>query len=237
MDGPLIMNEILTWTKRVKRIIFVLKVDFEKAFDNLRWGFIWDVLAQMNFGPTWIAWMKGIICCVQVSVLVNGSPTKQFKLEKGVRQGDPLLPYLFIIATERLITAISEAKAKGLLTGVDLPNDGPSISSLHYADDAMFIGNWSDSNVQNLMRILSCFHHASGLKLIWFKSSISGVGASSTEITRLASQLGCKEGNLPFRYLGLSTRVSMHKAKSWKTVLDMFAKKLSVWKSKNLSIK
>ena len=81
MDGPLIVNEILTWAKHAKKKLFVLKVDFGKAFDNLRWEFIWDVLAQMNFGTTWIAWMKGIICSAQVSVLVNGSPTKQFTLE------------------------------------------------------------------------------------------------------------------------------------------------------------
>ncbi|KAJ9550052.1 hypothetical protein OSB04_022595 [Centaurea solstitialis] len=164
-DGPLIVNEIIHWVKRVKKKIFILKVDFEKAFDNIRWDFLWEVMAQMNFGRTWISWLKGFICTAQVSVLVNGSPTKQFSLEKGVRQGDPLSPYLFIIAMEGLIAAINEAKELGMFVGLELPNNGPIISNLHFADDALFIGKWSDINLRNLMEILRCFYKASGLKI------------------------------------------------------------------------
>ena len=120
-----------------------------------------------------------------------------------MRQGDPLSPYLFILAMEGLIVAIKEAVSKGLLKGVSLPNGGPIISSLHFADDALFFGNWSDDNVKNLMLILECFHMASGLKINWGKSIINGIGISDLELHRLASSIGCKEGKFPLHYLGL----------------------------------
>ncbi|KAJ9536970.1 hypothetical protein OSB04_029703 [Centaurea solstitialis] len=84
LDGPLIVNEILSWAKRLKKRCYIFKVDFAKAFDNVNWEFLWEVMGQMNFGQRWISWLKGLICTAQVSILVNGSPTKQFKVEKGI---------------------------------------------------------------------------------------------------------------------------------------------------------
>ena len=170
LDGPLIVNEIITWTKSSKRGIFLLKVDFDKAFDNLNWAILLSVLEQMGFGKAWIGWVKGIISTACVSVLVNGSPTVQFSLEKGVQQGDPFSPYLFILAIEGLIAALKEAGNKGLVKGIQLPNEGPKIVSLHFADDAFFLGGWDEQNICNLMKVLRCFHQASGLKVNWGKT-------------------------------------------------------------------
>ncbi|KAJ9544401.1 hypothetical protein OSB04_024108 [Centaurea solstitialis] len=236
LDGPLIVNEIISWAKRLKNKLFIFKVDFEKAFDNIRWNFLWEILDQMNFGRRWISWIKGIICTAKVSVLVNGSPTNQFGLEKGVRQGDPLSPYLFIIAMEGLVAALKEASDKNLLSGVVLPNQGPSISSLHYADDAIFLGKWNEANLRNLLKILKCFHLASGLKINWCKSTLLGTGVPMAEITRLALAVGCKEGKFPFFYLGIPIGASMVKKENWKPLLERFNNKLSSWKAATLSV-
>ncbi|KAJ9537003.1 hypothetical protein OSB04_029736 [Centaurea solstitialis] len=79
-----------------------------------------------------------------VSILINGSPTNEFCLGKGFRQGDPLAPFLFIIAAKALNIAMKEAGAKGVFHGVKLPKKGPTISHLQYADDALFIGTWNN---------------------------------------------------------------------------------------------
>ncbi|KAJ9542203.1 hypothetical protein OSB04_028709 [Centaurea solstitialis] len=146
LDEPLIVNEVLSWAKRLKKRLFIFIVDSEKTFDNVNWEYIWDIMKQMRFGPKWISWLKRVVCTAKVSVLINGTPTKQFALEKGVRQGDPLSQYLFIIATEGLVVALKEASDIGLLPGIKLPNNGPTIASLYFADDALFLGNWNDTN-------------------------------------------------------------------------------------------
>ncbi|KAJ9556808.1 hypothetical protein OSB04_011422 [Centaurea solstitialis] len=236
MDGPLIVNELISWAKRSKHKVFLLKLDFEKAFDNVRWDFLWETMLQMNFGVTWISWMKVLICTAQVSVLVNGAPTKQFVLENGVRQGDPLSPYLFIIAIEGLIAALAEAKDKGLIKGVELPRNGPVLSNLLYADDALLMGKWNVSNLRNVLMVLRCFHLASGLRINWEKSTLFGVGVSIAEISRLAGRFGCKSGKLPFHYLGFPIGADMSKKESWDSLYKKFESRLSIWKERMLSI-
>ncbi|KAJ9566035.1 hypothetical protein OSB04_002001 [Centaurea solstitialis] len=235
LDGPLIISEIISWAKASKRKTMILKVDFEKAFDSLSWEFMDDILGQMGFGLKWRSWIKGCLNSASMSVLINGSPTAEFLPKKGVRQGDPLAPFLFIIAAEGLNVAMQEAKEKGVFHGVKLPNNGPILSNLHYADDAIFVGEWSSSNACNLARILRCFHLSSGLKVNFRKSSIVGIGVNDSEISSLAYLLNCKVGSLPLTYLGLPIGARMNKAELWGPVINKFLNKLSNWKSSLLS--
>lgn len=85
-----------------------------------------------------------------LGLIVNGFPTDEFKISKGVIQGDPLSPFLFIIAMEGLNIAMEEARNKGLFKGDIIHNEGPTISHLLYADDALFIVGWTRSNLKNL---------------------------------------------------------------------------------------
>ncbi|GJY40280.1 arginine repressor C-terminal-like domain-containing protein [Tanacetum coccineum] len=93
------------------------------------------------------------------------SPSKEFKMERGLRQGDPLSPFLFLLVVEALQIAILEACSKGFFKGVSLAEGGVNISLLQYADDALFFGEWSRLNAKNLILILKCFENASGLKI------------------------------------------------------------------------
>lgn len=145
----------------------------------------------MNFGDGWRSWILGCLSSASVSVLLNGSPTAEFKMTRGVRQGDPLAPFLFILAAEGLHQVLESAKNVGVYTGVQLPNDGPLLSHLQYADDAIFFGDWSNQNARNLIRILRCFELASGLRVNLTKSKIYGVSCSATELDVLAKGLNC----------------------------------------------
>lgn len=79
----------------------LFKVDFEKAYDKVIWEFIRYIPKRMNFGSTWMRWMKAIIFSSHISILVNDNPTKHFKAHMGLRQGNPLSPFLFVIVAER----------------------------------------------------------------------------------------------------------------------------------------
>ena len=235
LDGPLIVNEVCSWAKKLKKKILLFKVDFDKAFDSVNWGYLDSVLLQMGFGNKWRSWIHACLSSARASVVVNGCPTDEFNMSKGVRQGDPLSPFLFIVAMEGLNVALKTAKDKGLFKGVTIPGCSLELSHLFYADDALFMGDWSNNNIKNLARILRCFHATSGLKVNFSKSKGFGIGASDTEKTEWAAILGCVAGSLPFQYLGVPVGANMNLIKNWKPVPDRFNSKLSIWKSRNLS--
>lgn len=187
--------------EKKKRNLFLLKVDFDKAFDSINWDYLESVIVQMGFGLRWLLWIRGYLRSARALVLINGPATKEFPLSKKVRQGDPLSPFIFIIAREGLNVAVKSAWQSGIFKDVDLPHDGPSLSHLFYADDASFFGDWISCNFSNLSRILRYFHAASCLKVNFHKSKVYGVGVSDGEIASCARILGCEVSSFPFNYL------------------------------------
>ncbi|GJU81763.1 putative RNA-directed DNA polymerase, eukaryota, reverse transcriptase zinc-binding domain protein [Tanacetum coccineum] len=236
IDGPLMVNETISWAMKKKERLFVLKVDFEKAFDSLDWKFLDHIMDQMGFSVKWRKWIHGCLDSAYASVLINGSPTKEFKINKGLRQGDPLSPFLFILAAEALHVSLQEAKMKNVFEGVKVGSNSVDISILQFADDALIMGKWSLNNAKNLCLILRCFHMASGLKVNFAKSKFFGVGVSNTDINTFASTLCCQPSSFPCSYLGLPIGANMNKSSNWNAIIEKFQKRLTSWKAKNLSI-
>ncbi|KAI3507508.1 hypothetical protein L1887_22495 [Cichorium endivia] len=234
-DGPLILNELITWAKKTKKKMMVFKVDFDKAFDSLNWGFLDSVMEQMNFSARWRRWIHGCLSSGKASVLLNGSPTEEFQIKRGVRQGDPMASFLFVLAMEGLSVSIKEACNQFLYNGISLPNYGPCITHLMYADDVTFIGEWSESNLLNLNRVLRCFYIASGLKVNLLKSRLFGVGVEEFDLIRFANILSCEPAVFPCYFLGLPIGVNMKLSRNWNVVIEKFKSKLSKWKSKMMS--
>ncbi|KAJ9546518.1 hypothetical protein OSB04_019061 [Centaurea solstitialis] len=200
LDGPLMINELISWARKKT---FIFKADFAKAFDSLNWNYLDNVLLQMGFGEKWREWVKGCTRTTNVSVLINGSPTKEFNLGKGVRQGDPLAPFLFILATEGLTVVMCEVGISNLFRGVWLDNSEEEVFMLQFADDTIFVGDWSLDNAKNLIRILKCFEACSGLKINMMKSHLSRVSVTNDEVTKMVRRLNYTEERIPFIYLGL----------------------------------
>nr|GEZ53940.1 RNA-directed DNA polymerase, eukaryota, reverse transcriptase zinc-binding domain protein [Tanacetum cinerariifolium] len=121
-----------------KKETMIFKVDFEKAFDFVRWDFLEDVLKNFGFGSRWCDWIVSCLKSSKGSVLVNGSPTSEFQFYKCLKQGDPLLPFLFILVMETLHLSFQNVVNAGLFKGVVL-NNSLQLSHLFYADDAIFI--------------------------------------------------------------------------------------------------
>ncbi|GKA93152.1 RNA-directed DNA polymerase, eukaryota, partial [Tanacetum coccineum] len=237
MDGPLILNETISWCKYRKEKALMFKVDFQKAFDSVRWDHLDDILDKIGFGIKWQGWIRGCLTSSKASVLVNGSPTDEFLFHRGLRQGDPLSPFLFILVMESLHVSFQRIIDRGLFSPILIGKDNLiPISHLFYADDAMFIGKWSYSNVNTLMMMLQWFFLASGLKVNVHKSCIYGVGVRLADIKELADTFGCLANNLTLTYLGVKVGANMNKIDSWNDVVQKVKNKLSSWKVKTLSV-
>nr|XP_043619754.1 uncharacterized protein LOC122591558 [Erigeron canadensis] len=190
----------------------------------------------MGFPAKWCKWIHGILSSARATVLVNGSPTFKFQCHKGMRQGDPISPFLLLIVKEGFSRLINMAAGSGLLNGLKLPNNGPVISHLLYADDCTFVGEWSVENLHKVARVLRVFFLCSELKINLGKSILFGVGVDNLEVKQAAAMFKCKEGSLPFTYLGLQIGGNMNRVSNWNFLFDIFEKRLTSWKANTLSM-
>ncbi|GKB96689.1 RNA-directed DNA polymerase, eukaryota [Tanacetum coccineum] len=230
-----IHNEVLAWCRSKRKQALVLKVDFTKAYDSVRWDFLLDVLYAFGFGSRWCKWIRGIFSSKMASILVNGSPTNEFSICYGLKQGDPLAPFLFILIMESLHFSVSRAVSDGVFKGLHL-QDSVSLSHLFYADDAVFIGEWFEGNLDNLIKILKCFYLASGLRINVNKSQILGVGVPSDSVRQGALRIGCEVLQLPFKYLGVMVGDQMSRNSVWANTILKVCARLSKWKVNTLSV-
>lgn len=139
----------------------------------------------------------------RASVLINAAPTKEFKITKGVRQGDALSLFLFIIAMEGLNVVLKTTRDKNLFKAVKIPGNGSPISHLFTLTTPYSLGNDGNPTLKNLASILKCFHVSYVLKVNFNKSKFYGIWAPTLEITQWAGLLVCKAGSFPYIYLGV----------------------------------
>ncbi|GJS54510.1 RNA-directed DNA polymerase, eukaryota [Tanacetum coccineum] len=235
LDGPFILSELLSWCKFKYNQAMVFKVDFAKAYDSIRWDYLDDVLNSFGFGSKWRSWIRGSLISGKASILVNGSPTSEFQFHRGLKQGDPLAPFLFILIMESLHLSFSRAVEAGIFTGIEI-GSSLTISHLFYADDAVFIGEWSHNNLKGIMNILRCFSLLSGLSINVKKSQLLGIGISDSIVSEAAKSLGCSIMKTPFKYLGIPVGGNMSLIKAWDESIVKLKRRLSKWKLKTLSI-
>nr|GFB77691.1 RNA-directed DNA polymerase, eukaryota [Tanacetum cinerariifolium] len=156
LDGPFIINEMLAWCKLKKQQAMIFKVDFAKAYDSIRWDFLDDVLISFGFGSKWRSWIRSNLSSGKASILVNGSPTPEFHFHRGLKQGDPLAPFLFLLIMESLHLSFSRAVKAGIFTGFRVDHS-IMLSHLFYTDDVLFIGvDIPDNYVAEAVKSIGC---------------------------------------------------------------------------------
>jgi hypothetical protein len=169
---------------------------------------------------------------VQFSVLVNGSPHGFFSSSRGLRQGDPLSPLLFVFAMEALSRMISAAVNGGLLEGFRVGNT--AFSHLLFADDTLIFCSAHSSQLRHLQGLFLLFEAASGLKVNLAKSNLIPVG-NVDQVPRFANILGCGIASLSAKYLGLPLGDSYKSIVIWNGVIEKIEHQLASWKRLYLS--
>ncbi|GKV36495.1 hypothetical protein SLEP1_g44621 [Rubroshorea leprosula] len=147
VDSVVIANEVIDEAQKRKKKGFVFKADFEKAYDKVCWEFLDYMMLRLGFGQKWKNWINECLKTAEVSVLLNGSTTRQFKMQRGLRQGDPLSPFLFLIVAEGLNGIISAVASLGLFNGIEIGQCGMNVTHLQFADDTIVFGNAAEENI------------------------------------------------------------------------------------------
>lgn len=234
-EGILIVKEVAHTIQRGKGEGLILKLDFEKAFDSVNWDFLYSVMLEMNFDSKWVSWIRALLESSRISILVNGSPTKEFTPARGLRQGDPISPLLYNLVGEILNSMLTKAASEGLFKGITLVEGTADITHLQFADDTVVFLDGTLESARGIKRVLQCFQIISGLKINYNKSELYASSSAGESLRNCAEILGCKVGAWPMKYLGLPIGCSARKEIFWEPVLMKMRSKLSKWKAESLN--
>ncbi|XP_072072020.1 uncharacterized protein [Arachis hypogaea] len=153
-DGTLIACETVHWLKRRNKEAAIIKLDFQKAYDRVKWSFMDIVLQKMGFGHRWRVWVMECVTTTSMLVLINGSPSKPFKMERGLRQGDPLSPFLFVLVVDVLHRMVGEAVRIGRISPLVVGRDSVELLHLQFADDTILFCPPENQTMKNYKRLL-----------------------------------------------------------------------------------
>ncbi|XP_073149021.1 uncharacterized protein [Henckelia pumila] len=213
----------------------ILKLDMAKAYDRVQWSFLLDVLRRFGFSEQVVRMVRACISFCKFSVNVNGTPAGFFASSRGLRQGDPLSPLLFVLGAEYLSRGLDRLFLQHAdlryRSGCDLP-----ISHLAYADDVIIFANGGSRGLQRLKDFLAHYENCSGQLVNVAKSAmIFPPGWTARRRSRLLQITGFAEGHLPLKYLGAPLFRGNHKCSLFEPLLQSVRKKLEGWESRSLA--
>jgi hypothetical protein len=236
VDGVVVINEVVDLARRNGQSCLIFKVDFEKAYDSVEWSFLDYMLDRFGFCAKWKEWIRACVFAGNMSVLINGSPSEEINIQRGLKQGDPLAPFLFLLVAEGLGGLMKKAVDLNRFRGFRVGNGEVIISHLQYADDTLCVGEASIENLWTLKAILRGFELASGLKVNFWKSSLMGLNVSQEFMSVASSFLNCKVSSIPFVYLGLPVGANPRRLSTWEPLLVSLRKRLGMWGNKFVSL-
>lgn len=238
-DNVLITHEVLQYLKTSqaqKHCSMAVKMDMSKAYDRVEWDFIAQVMSRLGFPNKWINWVMQCVSIVSYSFLINDSIYGRVKPHRGIRQGDPISPYLFILCGEVLSGLCRNAEREGALQGIRVARGSPRVNHLLFADDTMMFCESSTECCNSLVQILQKYERVSGQKVNISKSAITFSVKTPQEVKDSAKViLGIqKEGGVG-KYLGLPEHFGRKKKDLFTSIVDRIRQRASNWSTRFLS--
>lgn len=174
-DNIMVSFEIMHYLKRKKfgkDGFMALKLDMSKAYDRIEWKFLQEIMLKMGFSSWWTYLIMQCVSSVEYTINHGIYEIGPIKPSRGLRQGDPLSPYLFIICAEGLSSLIRYYERKNWLQGVKICRRAPTISHMLFADDSYLFCKAEIHQASKVMELLASYEHASGQRINKNKSSI-----------------------------------------------------------------
>ncbi|XP_026428945.1 uncharacterized protein LOC113324878 [Papaver somniferum] len=237
-DNIVMAHELIHSMKKSKNKhgLVALKLDMSKAFDRVEWAFIDKMLSSFGFSKDWRTIIYQCISITIVLIRLNGSIFQSYTPTRGLRQGDPLSPYLFIISIEYLVISLMHAEARNLLRGIQVVKNSISANHLLFADDCILFFHADYSSINQVQSCLQNFSNISGQLINFSKSSAFVTSDLSDDAKRdIKNKLRFKQLSSSDKYLGLPILLGKSKTSSFRPIQDSYENRFQGWCSKTLN--
>ncbi|KAF7824263.1 ribonuclease H [Senna tora] len=239
LDSILLASELMTSIhkeRKVKTSWCAYKLDIQKAYDKISWEFLELVMISMGFPQRVIQVIMQCVSTVSYALMLNGQKTGVFHPQRGLRQGDPMSPYLFLLCSNVLSCMLHKAERDRKLQGIRFGRRGPTITHLMYADDTILFFKADPNNCDTIRQLLDNYAWISGQVLNKDKSYIIFSPNTSTHFkSSLPNILGAHTSNKLGKYLGVQVDARINSEDAFKEMMDKIESKLTGWKAKLLS--
>ncbi|VFQ87964.1 unnamed protein product [Cuscuta campestris] len=213
-----------------------IKLDMSKAFDRVSWDYLQAILGKLGFDHKFINLILNNLKDTTLSININGYPSKPFQPKRGLKQGDPLSPLLFILAAEGFSRGLHYRVNTLKIEPFNMGRHSQIISHLAFADDLLIFLKGTAQNLARFSNFLKAYEDASGQTINLHKSSFYPPKKTQVaQINRMGNYLGMKRGSLPFKYLGTQIHKGINRLKYCTDLLNHFDHKLKGWYKKFLS--
>lgn len=214
----------------------VAKLDISKAFDRVEWCFIKGVMEKLGFCPKWVNLIMECITSVSYQVLINGVAYGNIIPSRGLRQGNPFCPSLFLLCAKGLSVIIHKVARNHLLTSISICRSYPTITHLFFANDSILFCKENLERCQELKQILQKYEDASDKKINTYKSSVFfSPNLHQNTKDAIFSILGPMKDSRHTKYLGLPSFIRRSKQQVFSILKARLGQKLAGWKGKLLS--
>ncbi len=234
LDSIIMVHEVIHSMEAGKREGMLLELDMSRAYNQVDWSFLELVLKAFVFDVKSCKLISQLVTTPSLAVLVNGSPSDFFKPTRGLHQGDPLSPILFIILAECIGRLMEKKKKEGRFKGFKPSSKCTPFMHQQFVDDTIMGGEASIREAKAMKETLNTYSSGSRQLINWDKSSIFFINTLKERQQRISRILGCQVGKLPSTYLGLPLGLTPSDS-FWNGIMDRFNKKLVGWKGATLS--